>query len=159
VTKTERRKYQRNWYKKNSAKRCEEARKYYRVHRRKRLKYKAEWRKRNIEYISVQGHYHNIFDRRNPKNRNYRGMPFFKSWNPKKGGSLRTGADWIVDNLGKRPKGCTLHIIDHKKGFVPGNLAWTSPRNQNYQQMVKIIGRLKHQIQRLKKQVRKLKSK
>jgi len=140
-------------------KRRKQARKYYEEHKEERKLYKAKWREKNIEHTSVQGHYHRIFDKKNPKNRNYKGMPFFDGWNPKKNGSLKAGADWIIANLGRRPTGSTLHVIDHKKGFVPGNLVWTSPRNQTYQQLIKILGRQKHRIKGLERQVEGLKLK
>jgi len=145
-------------YRKNRNKMIKKASRYYEEHKEERRLYKAEWRKKNIEYTSVQGHYHKIFDRKNPKNKNYKGMPFFDGWNPKKNGSLKIGADWIIANLGKRPTGSTLHVVNHAKGFVPGNLVWTSPRNQSYQQLIKILGRQKQQIERLEKQVKKLKN-
>lgn len=57
---------------------------------------------------------------------------------------------WIIKNLGPRPKGSTLHVIPQTmKEFVPGNLVWTSPRNQSIEQHYKIIGRQNHQITQL----------
>jgi len=108
------------------------------------------------EYRTVSSHYHYIF---NPNRRGhdvYHGMPFFDEWNPDKGGSFRAGADWIIANLGKRPEGCTLHVVDHEKGFMPDNLEWTSPRKQIHQQMVKIIAQQRHEIRLLKQRINEL---
>jgi hypothetical protein len=127
--------------------------KYYRRHRAVRISYVRDWRQRNSEYTSVANHF-----RYSTTDSNYQGMPFFADWNPDKGGKLMTGAKWIVSNLGKRPKGSTLHIIDHEKGFVPGNLEWTHPRRQANQQMFKIIAQQKHRIKELEQQLALLKA-
>lgn len=101
------------------------------------------------ELQSVANHRYAICSRKS-KRKVYRGLPFYKAWDPARGGSYRAGEQWIIQNLGKRPKSTTLHIIDHEKGFVPGNLEWTHPRKQNNQQMFKIIAQLKHKIRLLK---------
>jgi hypothetical protein len=100
------------------------------------------------EEISVRNHHHWIFGTKktSPRN-NYEGVPFEDTWNPEKGGSFRAGGNWIIANLGKRPEGCSLHIIPNGKGFVPGNLVWTYLKGQTADQMFKIIARQKHQIQ------------
>ena len=68
-------------------------------------------------------------------------MPFFDEWNPNKGGFLWRGADWIVQNLGKRPGvNWSLDIVEHEKGFVPGNLRWASRKTQRLNQMHKKLG-------------------
>ena len=51
-------------------------------------------------------------------------MDFFPEWNPDKGGSYKAGAVWIIENLGPRPNGASLHMIDRDQGFVPDNLMW-----------------------------------
>ncbi len=109
------------------------------------------------EYRTVRGHHHDIFNSNSSARRNYRGMPFFDSWNPDKGGSWAAGAKWIIENLGKRPtKDSSLHIVKHEKGFVPGNLEWASKKKQSAEQMFKIIANQQNQIKRLKKQLREL---
>ena len=102
------------------------------------------------EYKTVYKHFRNICLK---KCSNYEGMPFFDGWNPDKGGSFLIGAIWIIDNLGKRPSGTTMHIVDHAKGFVPGNLEWTHPRRQTNQQMFRIIAQQRHEIKNLKRQL------
>jgi len=134
--------------------------------RRNKLRYQAKgeeikersraWRKRNPEFMSVQHHHAYIFDVRNSNNTSYAGMPFFDSWNPHTGGSFRAGSDWIVANLGKRPDGCSLHIIHHDIGFMPGNLEWTHPRKQIGQQMHKIIAQQRHRIRELEARIAEL---
>lgn len=103
-------------------------------------------RNTSVEYATVAGHYHRIFNPKSPQHSSYKGMSFFDGWNPKKGGSYQAGADWIITNLGKRPENTSLHIVDHLKGFVPGNLEWTHPKKQTAEQMFKIIARLRHEI-------------
>jgi hypothetical protein len=105
------------------------------------------------EIKSVWHHYYCIF-KPTTQRKNYVGMPFFDSWNPQKGGSIKAGAIWIIENLGKRPKGCSLHIVDHARGFVPGNLEWTFPRKQSTEQMFKIIADQRHRIKELEEQLR-----
>jgi len=57
-------------------------------------------------------------------------MPFFNAWNPLKGGEIWKGAQWILDNLGRKPgKGWSLDVIKHNKGFIPGNLRWVPRGN------------------------------
>jgi hypothetical protein len=106
------------------------------------------YRNSNPEITSVRSHFYFIFGTKN-SNKNYKGMPFFDGWNPRKGGSHRAGGDWIIKNLGKRPAGCSLNVIDHAVGFVPGNLEWTGSREQNRNQLVKIIAQLRHRVRML----------
>jgi endogenous inhibitor of DNA gyrase (YacG/DUF329 family) len=117
----------------------------------------SKWAKKQTEYRTVHAHYVWIF-RKDGTHRTYKGMPFFDGWNPKKGGSFRAGANWILENLGRRPKGTTLHIIDHEKGFTPNNLEWTHPRKQSNQQMFKIIAQQRHRIKELEAEVALLKA-
>lgn len=89
------------------------------------------------EYRTVYEHHRFIFRRQNP---NYCGMPFYDQWNPDKGGSFIFGLHWILKHLGKRPSSRhSLDIIEHYKGFVPGNLRWTlldtQRRNQKHRTM------------------------
>jgi hypothetical protein len=98
----------------------------------------------------VRSHYYWIVKKKG-KNENYFSMPFFSGWNPEKGGSHKAGGEWILENLGSRPKGCSLHIVDHAKGFVPGNLEWAGRTKQNREQLHKIVADLKHQIKILRK--------
>jgi hypothetical protein len=108
-------------------------------------------------YGTVVHHYEYIFNKKNSRHLNYEGMPFFDGWKPKKGGSYKTGAMWIIKNLGFRPKGTQLHIVNHEKGFVPGNLEWTHPVKQVNQQMFKIIAQQRHRIKQLEAEVAELK--
>jgi hypothetical protein len=104
---------------------------------------------RDPEYCTVVSHFYYIFTLKSSVYRNYKGMPFFDGWNPKKGGSYLAGAEWIIKNLGRRPKGASMHIVDHEKGFVPNNLEWAYPIKQSAQKMFKIIANLKHRIKEL----------
>jgi hypothetical protein len=106
---------------------------------------------RAVIYSTITGH-HRLIVRRHP---NYVGMPFYEGWNPQKG-LIQVGIDWIVANLGYRPDGTSMHIIDHAKGFVPGNLEWTHPKKQTNQQMYKIIAQQRHHIKKLEERVREL---
>ena len=108
----------------------------------------AEGMSHTPEYTTVTGHFRFIFSK-NSGNKNYVGMPFYDNWNPNKGGSWLNEAKWIIKNLGKRPKGASLHIIEHEKGFIPGNLEWAYPNKQSAQKMFKIIANLKHRIKEL----------
>lgn len=107
------------------------------------------WDKEHPEHITVARHWYYIFKSRRKDARTYKGMPFFDGWNPDKGGSFQAGADWIIANLGRRPKGHTMHIVDHEKGFWPTNLEWASLRRQSAKQMFKIIADLRHLIREL----------
>ncbi len=106
------------------------------------------------ELRTVQFHYNYIF---NGKHKNYTGMPFYDAWNPTKGGSFEAGYDWIIENLGPRPKNTSMHIVHHNLGFIPGNLEWTYPKKQSAEQMFKIIANLRHEIHKLKEEIQKLK--
>lgn len=112
-----------------------------------------KWAKEHSEQRSVRGHYSYIFDQNSRSHANYKGMPFYDGWNPDKGGSFEIGAQWIIDNLGKRPEGTSIHVIKHGDGFVPGNLEWTYPRKQNNQQMYKIIAQQHNEIKNLKRRL------
>jgi hypothetical protein len=129
-----------------------EERKAYRAAHREEIKaYRAAHR----EEISVRGHHREIFGtKKTSPRKSYEGMPFEDAWNPKKGGSFRAGGEWITANLGKKPEGCTLHVVDHAKGFVPGNLVWSDPVKQCAEQMFKIIARQRHEIKELQMRIR-----
>jgi hypothetical protein len=117
----------------------------------------AAYRTGRTELASVGNHYASICGTKTkPPQKNYEGMPFHETWDPKKGGSFQTGADWIIATLGKRPEGCSLHIVDHAKGFVPGNLEWTHRTKQNAEQMFKIIANQKNEIKRQKQKINTL---
>jgi hypothetical protein len=105
------------------------------------------YRTARTECISAANHHSYVFGSKNkPPRENYKGMPFYSGWDPNKGGSFQAAADWIISRLGKRPEGCSLHIVDHAKGFVPGNLEWTHPKKQVAEQMFKIIANQKNKI-------------
>lgn len=124
---------------------------YYGNNRKKIAARRRKDYKNRPEFYSVRQHYYFIKNR--GKSRiTYQGMKFHDAWCPEKGGSYQSGADWIIANLGKRPKGTTLHIIDHEKGFVPGNLEWTGRKKQTNQQAAKIIAQLKHRIRELEEE-------
>lgn len=146
-------------------KRCKECakeikRKYrltwYKNHKSDKFKTHARYSARHPERNTVQQHHYAIFKSKQSGHSGYKGMIFYDGWNPEKGGSYLAGERWIIENLGKRPEGCTLHIVEHEKGFVPDNLEWTYPRKQNAQQMYKIIADLKHHIKQLEKQIKDL---
>ena len=124
---------------------------YYRK-RKEKIEYMAAYRKKTREVQTVRNHHLAAFKLHEGR-RIYDGMPFHDAWNPDKGGSYKAGGQWIIDNLGCRPDGCTLHIIEHAKGFVPGNLEWTHPKRQVNQQMFKIIAQQRHQIKQLNRQL------
>jgi hypothetical protein len=105
------------------------------------------------ELSSVRRHHCSIFNPKHPSYNHYKGMPFYDGWNPDKGGSFNLAEKWIIENLGKRPLGSTMHIVNHESGFTPGNLEWTHPRKQNNQQMFKIIAQQRHRIKELEKQL------
>jgi hypothetical protein len=135
-------------YKLNRTKILASVKKYYQKTREKQLARMRAFGAAHPERRSVKDHYHAIVGGKR-KGRTYKGMKFFDGWNPAKGGSFKDGEDWIINNLGKRPKGASLHIVDHEKGFVPGNLEWAYRDKQNAEQMFKIIAKQKHRIKEL----------
>lgn len=91
------------------------------------------------EYVTIISHIHNILNPRARQYKFYRGMPVYKEWNFRRGGSPIKGYYWLIENLGKKPgPGWSLDIIMHSAGFVPGNLRWVPPasslqsKNQNH---------------------------
>ena len=116
-----------------------------------------QWAKRQVGYRTVHAHWRWIFIE-DGSHRTYKGMPFFDGWNPKKGGSFRAGAAWIISNLGKRPQGGSLHVVHHDIGFMPGNLEWASAGKQSNQQMFKIIAQQRHRIKELEAELALLKA-
>ncbi len=95
------------------------------------------------EYHTVVGHHKYIFHpgKRAKHCAGYKDMPFCDDWNPDKGGAFWKGVRWIVENLGPRPdKNWSLDIVDHVKGFVPGNLRWACKRTQKANQQHRTLG-------------------
>jgi len=95
------------------------------------------------EYGTVSNHVQWIT---NPNHRNhkcYKGMPLYDGWNSKKGGSTLAGMNWILKHLGKKPgSSWSLDIIEHAKGFVPGNLRWALKRLQMSNQRHRFLGQI-----------------
>jgi undecaprenyl pyrophosphate synthase len=68
-------------------------------------------------------------------------MPLFDEWNPEKGGALWKGSNWIIDTLGERPgREWSRDVVDHVKGFVPGNLRWAQKHTQNQNKQHRKLG-------------------
>ncbi len=131
-------------------------RRHYRNNKENQKIRMAKNRIKHQEAVTVRSHHYVIFNAKASQHRNYAGIPFFDGWNPDKGGSIAAGESWIIKNLGKRPKGSTMHIVDHSLGFVPGNLEWTHPRRQAHQQMHKIIAQQRNKIKKLEERIKEL---
>jgi len=145
------------WRVANKEKIAAQSRAYNAAHKEEIKKYHQDHRCSHRELQSVRFHHRAIFNPKDKSHKNYIGMPFFDLWNPDKGGSFKAGEKWIVENLGKRPEGSTLHVVAHEKGFTPDNLEWAHPRKQVHQQMHKIIAQQKHRIKELEEQIEILK--
>jgi hypothetical protein len=150
------------WFKKpkNRAARAKREREWRKKPENKIInrKRQVKWRKKNIERLTVQSHYYWIFNPKHVNYKYYKDMPFFDGWNPDKSGSFQAGADWIIENLGKRPKGkVSLDVIDHILGFVPGNLRWSDPKGQNKNQMYKKNAQLRRDLEKAESEISKLK--
>ena len=94
----------------------------------------AKRSKTNPEYATVGAHLHYI----RLGLATYIGMPFYAGWNPREGGSIRAGSDWILANLGPRPTDgrWQLHIVDRRVGFMPGNLQWMPQGKHRREEMI-----------------------
>lgn len=125
--------------------------------------------KTRVEYATVYGHWTNIFHPNSEtKQRCYADMPFHAAWNPDKGGSFKAGMLDLIADIGERAvwakehgvpeRSVSLHIIDHAKGFVPGNLAWETKAVQSREQMCHLIAKLSHENIQLKKENRQLRA-
>lgn len=93
------------------------------------------------EYATVASHFHWIFNPNAKQHKYYSRMFVYKDWNPKKGGSVWKAVKWILENIGKKPdKNWSLDIIEHSKGFAPGNLRWASGFTQKQNQIHRRLG-------------------
>lgn len=100
--------------------------------------------KMSPEYCTVYMHWRSIFNPKSDNHNRYKGVPFHNDWNPRKGGAFWKGVKWIIDNLGKKPQphsNWSLDVIEHDKGFVPGNLRWAKLHVQARNKRHKILGR------------------
>jgi hypothetical protein len=76
---------------------------------------------------SVRGHHSTINNPDASRHKTYKGMPFQKEWDPNHGGSFLRGAWEIYQDIGPRPSPThQLSIVIHEKGFVRGNLCWST---------------------------------
>lgn len=93
-------------------------------------------------YSTVRNHWRWITTINDPNHAKYAGMPFESSWNPDLHlGRLGAGVQWILENLGPKPgPNWSLDIIEHEKGFVPGNLRWAEHRTQRDNQRYRKLG-------------------
>lgn len=55
-----------------------------------------------------------------------RGITIHPSWRR----SFEMYRDYVVQHLGKRPRGHTVDRIDNDRGYVPGNIRWASGKQQ-----------------------------
>lgn len=96
------------------------------------------------ECNTVRNHLRCILNENYWAHKYYHDMPLFDEWNPEitPGGALRASL-WIFNNLGLRPsKNWSLDIINHAKGFVPGNLRWAKRLTQISNQRHRLLGQL-----------------
>lgn len=126
--------------------------KYAKTHKKQAKGYRTAI----VERIAVRSHYYNIFRPKSHYHKYYKNMPFYDAWNPDKGGSFYAAETWIIENIGNRPEGTSLHVVDHSLGFVPGNLEWTHPKRQAHQQMHKIIAQQRNRIRKLEVRIKEL---
>ena len=69
----------------------------------------------------------------NPKSKDYhnwggRGIRIYKPWI----NDFKMFYDWIMENLGERPEGCSLDRYPRNNGnYEPGNLRWATSTEQN----------------------------
>lgn len=123
------------------------------AHRKESRLRVAQWRRDNPAYTSVTNHYAAIQAGKHPS---YKNVPYFKGWNPRRGGSFMAGCQWIDKHLGLRPdKKYQLHIIDRRLGFVPGNLAWV-PRDKHRQE--ELVNKLLLENHRLRAENKRLRN-
>jgi hypothetical protein len=73
----------------------------------------------------------------------YKGMPFHKAWGKR---PFLAPAQIIKDIGAASNKNFSLDVIDHVKGFVPGNLQWSEPKGQSFNKMAKKVSRLRKQL-------------
>ena len=153
-----RRCYAQNWWGANLDKSRAKSRKSARKQRRanpEKFRLRTNlWHANHREYDAVANHYNIIV--RDPKPA-YKNLPFFSEWNPKVGGSIKVGEQWILSHLGRRPSSnFDLHIVDRRLGFVPDNLQWM-PRSRHAQN--EMIATLLLQVQQLQKSNKALRKK
>jgi len=133
----------RNWYKNNPE------------------RAKKKMHDRNLKcyvYVSARDHYRYIFGTKtNPPLRTYKDMPFEDTWNPNKGGSFRTAEKEILEDIGTKLPGQSLHIIHHEKGFVRGNLKWADLKEQSENRTLNRIVFLQRRIKQLERENAELK--
>lgn len=55
------------------------------------------------------------------KNYGARGITVHQPWH-----DAAAYIDWVEQNLGPRPDGCTMDRIDNDRGYEPGNLQWAT---------------------------------
>jgi hypothetical protein len=53
---------------------------------------------------------------------------------PKWADDFATFRDYVNQNLGPRPKGCSIDRIDNDQGYWPGNIRWATKSEQNNNQ-------------------------
>ena len=136
-----------------SPKRKRKKRAYYKNNKNKINARSKAWYNKYPERVTIKAHWRWIFDSKNVHHKYYKDMPFYDCWNPNEGGSFDNAEEWIISNLGKRPKGFSLHIVEHALGFVPNNLEWASSRKQNREQIYKIIAQQRNRIKKLEARI------
>jgi len=137
--------YRRAWYAADIVHQRIRQKKSRKRNRAKNVARSKQWNRQHPEYGAVTSHFRVICRTKNP---NYFGIPFFDAWNPDREGSIKTGEQWILNNLGPRPSSThQLHIVDRKLGFVPNNLQWV-PRERHKQE--EMIAKLLRENQQLR---------
>jgi hypothetical protein len=62
-----------------------------------------------------------------------RGIKMYKPWVK----NFDAFENWILTHLGPCPKGMSIDRIDNDRGYVPGNLKWSTPLEQMANQRTK----------------------
>lgn len=84
-------------------------------------------------YRTWTAHLRNILSEKAKYHKYYKNMPIFPEWDRTflKNSAYLHFEKYILETLGPRPgKEWSLDIIDHTKGFVPGNLRWAQFQEQ-----------------------------
>lgn len=102
------------------------------------------------EYTTLKFHCEAIFNKKHPGHNAYKNTGFYSEWNPKEGGSLIVGTQWLRKNDPKPGPNYEFHVLKTDEcphGFIrPYGTMWIPKTDRHHKTSINIIASLSDEL-------------